>query len=51
LLSQRARAELVAALAAVGYVVLGGDAPSGDASITERFIEHVLKRHRPDSGR
>jgi len=41
LLPQRARAELVAALAAVDYVVLGNGAQSDDASITERFIEHV----------
>ncbi|MGA2216104.1 MAG: hypothetical protein ABSH31_22720, partial [Bryobacteraceae bacterium] len=51
LLSQRARAELVAALAMVDYVVLSNvDAaaaglPAGppiDAGLTERFIEHVL---------
>ena len=47
LLSQRARAELVAALSMVDYVVLGdGELHSADASITERFVEHVLRRHR-----
>ncbi|HEY6391002.1 MAG TPA: hypothetical protein VIX89_06980 [Bryobacteraceae bacterium] len=48
LLSQQARAELVAALAAVDYVVLGNGAHSDDASITERFIQHVLARHRAE---
>lgn len=55
LLSQQARAELVAALAMVDYVVLGNGAGSGqrasDAEITERFIEHVLRRHREETGR
>jgi bifunctional ADP-heptose synthase (sugar kinase/adenylyltransferase) len=49
LLPQRARAELVAALSMVDYVVLGngtGHTPGIDASVTERFIENVLKRHR-----
>jgi bifunctional ADP-heptose synthase (sugar kinase/adenylyltransferase) len=50
LLAQRARAELVAALSMVDFVVLGekeavGAAPM-DAGIKERFIEHVLERHR-----
>jgi bifunctional ADP-heptose synthase (sugar kinase/adenylyltransferase) len=48
LLGQRARAELVAALSMVDYVVLGEgreDSPA-DADITERFIGHVLDRHR-----
>jgi bifunctional ADP-heptose synthase (sugar kinase/adenylyltransferase) len=49
LLPQRARAELVAALESVDYVVLGNGAQSDDASITERFIEHVLNRHRAES--
>lgn len=53
LLSQRARAELVAALSMVDYVVLGnGDTPSAtaaDADLTERFIDHVLQRHREES--
>jgi hypothetical protein len=52
LLPARARAELVAALAMVDYVVLddGGnssDAPA-DAGITERFVQHVLQRHHPE---
>jgi len=51
LLPQRARAELVAALASVDYVVLGNGAHSDDASITERFIEHVLTRHRAETGK
>ena len=55
LLAQRARAELVAALAMVDYVVLrDGDSsgwPPVDAGITERFIEHVLDRHRQEQAR
>jgi bifunctional ADP-heptose synthase (sugar kinase/adenylyltransferase) len=61
LLSQRARAELVAALAIVDYVVLSNvDAdgsvdglPAGppiDADITARFVDHVLEVHRQESG-
>ena len=49
LLPQRARAELVAALAMVDYVVLGngaGHSPQIDASVTQRFIENVLHRQR-----
>ena len=49
LLPQRARAELVAALTMVDYVVLGngaGDSPGIDASVTERFVENVQWRHR-----
>jgi bifunctional ADP-heptose synthase (sugar kinase/adenylyltransferase) len=51
LLPQRARAELVAALAMVDYVVLGngkGDLPGIDASVTQQFIENVQKRHRAE---
>lgn len=52
LLAARARAELVAALAMVDYVVLNdGAKPSetpADTGITERFIQHVLHRHRPE---
>jgi len=51
LLPQRARAELVAALAVVDYVVLGNGAHSDDGAITERFIEHVLARHRAETGK
>ncbi|MGB6946608.1 MAG: hypothetical protein WBE37_29695 [Bryobacteraceae bacterium] len=55
LLAQRARAELVAALAMVDYVVLApGDfsaLPRADAGITERFIKHVLQRHAQESPR
>ena len=52
LLPARARAELVAALGMVDYVVLAdagnnSDAPA-DAGITERFIQRVLQRHRPE---
>jgi bifunctional ADP-heptose synthase (sugar kinase/adenylyltransferase) len=50
LLPQRARAELVAALAMVDYVVLRNDdstpAAEEDSSITERFIKRVQRRHR-----
>jgi bifunctional ADP-heptose synthase (sugar kinase/adenylyltransferase) len=45
LLSQRARAELVAALAMVDYVVLGNGAGVADSEFTERFVRHVLERH------
>jgi bifunctional ADP-heptose synthase (sugar kinase/adenylyltransferase) len=49
LLPQRARAELVAALSIVDYVVLGNGTSNSaaiDASVTQRFVENVLKRHR-----
>jgi glycerol-3-phosphate cytidylyltransferase-like family protein len=49
LLAQRARAELVAALSMVDYVVLGDGDAGGDADISERFIEHVLQRHAQES--
>lgn len=49
LLAQRARAELVAALSMVDFVVLGGSESAIDADITERFVEHVLDRHRQES--
>jgi bifunctional ADP-heptose synthase (sugar kinase/adenylyltransferase) len=48
LMPQRARAELVAALSLVDYVVLGNGASDSagiDGSITERFVESVLRRH------
>jgi hypothetical protein len=51
LLSQRARAELVAALAVVDYAVLSDRQPSndpGETVITERFIQHVLSRHQKE---
>lgn len=51
LLQQQARAELVAALAMVDYVVLGNGAansPPIDASVTEEFIESVLRRHHAE---
>lgn len=51
LLAQRARAELVAALNTVDYVVLSDQPPSAegtDAAITANFIEHVLSRHRKE---
>ena len=51
LLAQRARAELVAALGMVDYVVLGNGQPAADADVTERFIDHVLERHRQESSR
>jgi len=49
LLTQRARAELVAALSMVDYVVLGAEQPAADADLTERFIDHVLERHRQEA--
>jgi len=49
LLPQKARAELVAALAMVDYVVLQEGQPKGlpieDQGVTRNFIEHVLTRH------
>ena len=51
LLPQHARAELVAALAMVDCVVLQNGETSGtldDLDVTERFIEHVLRRHRAE---
>jgi bifunctional ADP-heptose synthase (sugar kinase/adenylyltransferase) len=51
LLAQRARAELVAALAIVDYVVLGDEDAGADADISERFIERVLQRHAQESRR
>lgn len=45
LLSQRARAELVAALAVVDYVVMSGREDSApDMEITRRFVQHVRDR-------
>ena len=53
LLGQRARAELVAALSIVDCVVMdngeGGYWTPMDADVTERFIEHVLERHRQET--
>jgi bifunctional ADP-heptose synthase (sugar kinase/adenylyltransferase) len=55
LLTQRARAELVAALAMVDYVVPANGEPArggvNDADIRERFIEHVLRRHAEEKAR
>ncbi len=51
LLAQRARAELVAALAMVDYVVLGEGNGGADGDIGERFIEHVRQRHAQEAGR
>jgi len=52
ILAQRARAELVAALKVVDYVVLSDQPPSDAAGavevITETFIQHVLSRHRKE---
>jgi bifunctional ADP-heptose synthase (sugar kinase/adenylyltransferase) len=49
LLEQRARAELVAALSMVDYVVLANGQPcagaAADSGLTDRFIQHVLRRH------
>jgi glycerol-3-phosphate cytidylyltransferase-like family protein len=50
LLAQRARAELVAALSTVDYVLLGGTEGAADSGITERFVELVLDRHRQEVG-
>lgn len=49
LLAQRARAELVAALAMVDHVVVSDQPPSQqagvDSFVTEQFVERVLSRH------
>lgn len=46
LLPQRARAELVAALGDVDFVILGGStpAPAADAGVTDWLIDHVRRR-------
>lgn len=49
LLEQRARAELVAALSAVDFVVLGEGEQALDADTRERFLNHVVGRHRRES--
>ena len=51
LLAQRPRAELVAALAIVDYVVLAEDGHGSamDVDVTERLVEHVLARHAQGS--
>ena len=50
LLAQRARAELVAALAMVDFVVLqdreSPAQPIHDSALTQQFIDHVIARHR-----
>jgi glycerol-3-phosphate cytidylyltransferase-like family protein len=51
LLEQRARAELVAALAMVDFVVLGESEQASDRDIRERFLDHVVERHRQESVR
>ncbi len=48
LLAQRARAELVAALSMVDWVVLGDGPAAVDGDIADRFVEHVLERHRQE---
>ncbi len=44
LLAQRARAELVAALEMVDYVVMSDRETAPDAELTRRFVEHVRRR-------
>ena len=55
LLAQRARAELVAALSIVDFVVMSerqaSSAAPVDAGIKDRFIEDVLERHRQEMDR
>ena len=48
LLAQRARAELVAALKMVDYVVMSDAAAATDAELTVRFVEHVRRRTNGD---
>jgi phosphoheptose isomerase len=40
---------LVAALSIVDYVVCGNGGSAADADLTERFVDHVLERHREES--
>ena len=49
LLAQRARAELVAALSMVDFVVLSDARAEGPEEITGRFVQHVLDRHRKET--
>jgi bifunctional ADP-heptose synthase (sugar kinase/adenylyltransferase) len=51
LLAQRARAELVAALSMVDFVVLGDGGAATDADLSERFVEHVLRNQQRESAR
>lgn len=51
LLEQRARAELVAALSTVDLVVLGESERAMDTDIRDRFLKHVVDRHRQESVR
>jgi bifunctional ADP-heptose synthase (sugar kinase/adenylyltransferase) len=48
LLGQRARAELVAALSTVDWVVLGDGTAAPDADLSAHFIQHVLDRHQSE---
>jgi len=54
LLPRRARAELVAALAMVDYVVPDGGGGSfeqlNDTSVTEQLIAHIARRHSQEGG-
>ena len=54
LLPSRARAELVAALAMVDYVVPDGSGGSfeqlNDASVTEHLVAHIARRHSQEVG-
>jgi hypothetical protein len=52
LLPQRARAELVAALADVDYAVMqdGISEEAEDAGITREFVDHVRRRNSGDAG-
>ena len=53
LMPQCARAELVAALGMVDYVVVSDNAsaqPADDADVTGRFVDHVLRRHQQEQG-
>ena len=55
ILAQRARAELVAALQMVDYVVLSDKPPSDEAgpetAVTHALIQRVLRRHRQEQNR
>jgi glycerol-3-phosphate cytidylyltransferase-like family protein len=51
LLEQRARAELVAALATVDFVVLGESGRAVDPDIREGFLSLVVERHRQETVR
>lgn len=51
LLPQRARAELVAALSMVDFVVVSESGEALDPDLTRHFVDHVVDRHRQEPER